>query len=116
MVAWRANKHLSPSHEGLWLFLISLTSLTLGFYNAIMIKQFVTPNRSLTEETEAKLNQQILMEGLSSARYLSMASWCDTKGYVKSAEFLYRHSEEERQHMLTSMTREDMQFNLKLPI
>ncbi|MEM6358565.1 MAG: ferritin [Bacteroidota bacterium] len=65
-----------------------------------MIKQFVTPNRSLTEETEAKLNQQILMEGLSSARYLSMASWCDTKGYVKSAEFLYRHSEEERQHML----------------
>ncbi len=65
-----------------------------------MLKQIVTPKRSLTEETEEKLNEQIMMEGLSSARYLSMASWCDTKGFVKSAEFLYRHSEEERQHML----------------
>ena len=65
-----------------------------------MAKQLVTPKRSLTEETEKRLNGQIMMEGLSSARYLSMASWCDTKGYVKSADFLYRHSEEERQHML----------------
>lgn len=65
-----------------------------------MAKQLVTPKRSLTEETEKQLNHQIMMEGLSSARYLSMASWCDTMGYVKSADFLYRHSEEERQHML----------------
>ncbi len=65
-----------------------------------MVKQLVTPKRSLTEETEERLNGQIMMEGLSSARYLSMASWCDTMGYVKSADFLYRHSEEERQHML----------------
>ena len=65
-----------------------------------MVKQIVTPKRSLTEETEERLNKQIMMEGLSSARYLSMASWCDTEGYVKSADFLYRHSEEERQHML----------------
>lgn len=65
-----------------------------------MAKQIVTPKRSLTDETEKRLNRQIMMEGLSSARYLSMASWCDTMGYVKSANFLYRHSEEERQHML----------------
>lgn len=65
-----------------------------------MSKQFITPKRSLSEDTEKKLNQQILMEGLSSARYLSMASWCDTRGYVRSAEFLYRHSDEERMHML----------------
>jgi ferritin len=65
-----------------------------------MSKQFITPKRSLSEETEQKLNNQIVMEGLSSARYLSMASWCDTKGYIRSAEFLYRHSEEEREHML----------------
>lgn len=65
-----------------------------------MTKQFITPKRSLSEETEQKLNDQIVMEGLSSARYLSMASWCDTKGYIRSAEFLYRHSEEEREHML----------------
>ena len=65
-----------------------------------MKKQFITPNRSLSEETEEKLNKQVEMEGLSSASYLSMASWCDTKGYIRSAEFLYRHSDEERQHML----------------
>lgn len=63
-------------------------------------KQFITPKRSLSEETERKLNEQIRLEGLSSASYLSMASWCDTKGYIKSAQFLYRHSEEEREHML----------------
>jgi ferritin len=65
-----------------------------------MKKQEVTKSRSLTSETEDKLNQQIHMEGKSSAYYLSMASWCDKEGYSTSADFLYRHSEEERQHML----------------
>lgn len=65
-----------------------------------MAKQFITSKRSLSEETEKKLNKQIMMEGLSSASYLSMASWCDTRGYIKSAQFLYNHAEEERNHML----------------
>ena len=60
----------------------------------------VTPNRSLSEEMEKLLNEQIKMEGKSSAYYLSMASWCETKGYNNSAEFLYNHAEEERGHML----------------
>lgn len=60
----------------------------------------VTPNRSLSEEVENLLNEQIKMEGKSSAYYLSMASWCETKGYSNSAEFLYKHSDEERGHML----------------
>jgi len=65
-----------------------------------MEKQIVTPTRSLTQETEKILNEQIKMEGKSSAAYLSMASWCEKSGYASSAEFLYRHSEEERAHML----------------
>ena len=65
-----------------------------------MKKQIVTTSRSLTEETEEKLNQQIVMEGTSSAYYLSMASWCETMGYNNAAQFLYRHADEERQHML----------------
>jgi len=65
-----------------------------------MKQQIVTPARSLTTETEDKLNKQIMMEGKSSAAYLSMASWCETKGYEVSAQFLYKHSEEERMHML----------------
>ena len=60
----------------------------------------VTPNRSLSEEVENLLNEQIKMEGKSSAYYLSMASWCETKGFNNSAEFLYKHSDEERGHML----------------
>lgn len=65
-----------------------------------MKQQIVTPKRSLTTETEQLLNKQIIMEGKSSAAYLSMASWCETQGYETSAQFLYKHSEEERMHML----------------
>ena len=65
-----------------------------------MDKQIVTSKRSLTQETEDLLNRQIHMEGASSAYYLAMASWCDKEGYSVSADFLYRHSDEERQHML----------------
>lgn len=60
----------------------------------------ITPQRSLSEETEKLLNAQIVMEGKSSAHYLSMASWCETKGYNNSSEFLFKHSDEERGHML----------------
>ncbi len=65
-----------------------------------MKNNIITPKRSLTEETEKMLNTQIIMEGKSSAYYLSMASWCETQGYNNSAEFLYLHSDEERGHML----------------
>jgi ferritin len=65
-----------------------------------MKKQSITPTRSITPEIESLLNKQIVMEGKSSAAYLSMASWCDTQGYDVSSEFLYKHSEEERMHML----------------
>lgn len=65
-----------------------------------MKKQQATSKRSLTAETEKLLNKQIVMEGKSSAAYLSMASWCETEGYDISAQFLYKHSEEERMHML----------------
>jgi len=64
------------------------------------MKEVITTNRSLTEETEKLLNKQIVMEGKSSAYYLSMASWCETKGYINSAKFLYDHADEERMHML----------------
>lgn len=65
-----------------------------------MKQQLITPSRSLTKDTEERLNKQIVMEGKSAAAYLSMASWCETKGYETSAQFLYTHSDEERMHML----------------
>jgi ferritin len=63
-------------------------------------KDIVTLKRSLLHDTEKVLNEQVEMEGKSSAYYLSMASWCDMKGYVHSARYLYEHADEERQHML----------------
>jgi ferritin len=65
-----------------------------------MKQQIVTTKRSITSETEELLNKQIVMEGKSSAAYLSMASWCETQGYEISSAFLYKHSDEERMHML----------------
>lgn len=64
------------------------------------MKEFITKNRSLLEETEVLLNKQIELEAVSSAIYLSMASWCDIHGYENSATFLYKHTEEEKMHMM----------------
>jgi len=49
------------------------------------------------------LNEQIRLEGQSSHVYLTMAVWAETQGFDGVAEFLYLHSEEERQHMLKLM-------------
>ena len=54
----------------------------------------------ISKKIEAALNKQIALEGYASYLYLSMASWCETKGYETSSQFLYNHAEEERMHML----------------
>lgn len=64
------------------------------------MKEFITKSRSLLKETEKLLNDQIKLEAVSSAIYLSMGSWAEIKGYENSASFLYDHSEEEKMHMM----------------
>jgi ferritin len=54
----------------------------------------------ISSKIESALNRQIDLEGFSSMYYLSMASWCEIKGYNGIAQFLYHHSDEERVHML----------------
>lgn len=54
----------------------------------------------LSKKIEQALNEQILLEASSSQFYLSMASWAETSGFSGTAEFFYRHSDEERGHML----------------
>ena len=49
---------------------------------------------------EKSLNEQIAMEGYASYLYLSMASWCEKQTLTGCAAFMFRQSEEERQHML----------------
>jgi len=54
----------------------------------------------LKDKIEAVLNQQIKIEADSSQIYLAMASWAETEGLGGTAQFLYKHSDEERMHML----------------
>ena len=54
----------------------------------------------LTKKVEDALNKQIEHEANASQFYLAMASWADTKGLEGVSSFFYRHSDEEREHML----------------
>ena len=54
----------------------------------------------MNNRVEEALNDQIVKEASSSQFYLSMASWAETKGFNGTAKFLYKHSDEERFHML----------------
>ena len=54
----------------------------------------------LTKKVENSLNKQIELEANASQFYLAMASWAETKGLEGVANFFYRHSDEERAHML----------------
>lgn len=54
----------------------------------------------LSKKIEDALNAQIGIEASSSQSYLAMASWAETTGLSGTAAFLYKHSDEERVHML----------------
>ena len=53
----------------------------------------------LSDKMMNSLNEQIALEHYSANLYLAMSSWCSFKGYDASADFLYKHSEEEMEHM-----------------
>jgi len=57
-------------------------------------------NNRLSQKVNELLNQQIQHENNTSMQYLQMACWAEQNGYVHSAQFLYKQSEEERKHML----------------
>jgi ferritin len=58
-------------------------------------------NKSCYQPKISKLlNQQIASEAEASNYYLSMASWAQEHGYNGVSKFLYKHSDEERMHML----------------
>lgn len=46
------------------------------------------------------LNQQMTNEAHNSQIYLSYASWANEKGYGGISNFLFRHANEERNHMM----------------
>jgi ferritin len=55
----------------------------------------------LSETMKNALNAQVQMEAQSSQVYLAMASWAEIQpGLDGVTQFFYRHSDEERMHML----------------
>lgn len=54
----------------------------------------------ISQKIEKALNQQVELEAASSQYYLAMASWAETQGMNGIAHFLFKHSDEERMHML----------------
>ena len=54
----------------------------------------------MNNKVEKALNKQIKLEHFSSQLYLAMASWAEINGFNGTANFLYAHSDEEREHML----------------
>ena len=54
----------------------------------------------LSKTIEAALNAQMTKEAHASQVYLSYACWADVKGYEGIANFLFRHANEERNHMM----------------
>jgi ferritin len=54
----------------------------------------------LSKKVEKALNEQVKVEAESSQFYLAMASWAEIHGFNGTAQFMYKHSDEERMHML----------------
>lgn len=54
----------------------------------------------LSTTLQAALNSQMTKEAHASQIYLSYASWADDLGYNGVANFLFRHAQEERNHMM----------------
>jgi len=55
----------------------------------------------LSKKVQAALNEQIKIEAESSQVYLAMASWAEIQpGIDNVTSFFYKHSDEEREHML----------------
>jgi ferritin len=54
----------------------------------------------LSETLAAALNAQMTKEAHASQIYLSYASWAGNQGFEGIANFLFRHAEEERNHMM----------------
>src|ERR1700709_918247 len=54
----------------------------------------------LSEAMQSGLNAQMTKEAHASQIYLSYAAWANSGGYAGISNFLFRHAQEERNHMM----------------
>jgi ferritin len=64
-------------------------------------KNFFTMNRNrLSKTLTTALNMQMTREAAASQLYLSFAAWASSQGFEGVSAFLFRHAQEERDHMM----------------
>src|SRR5947207_13825449 len=54
----------------------------------------------LSANIQSALNEQMTKEAHAAQIYLSYGCWADSAGYEGIANFLFRHAQEERNHMM----------------
>src|ERR1700761_8784447 len=54
----------------------------------------------LSDAMQKSLNDQMTKEAAAAQIYLSYAAWASSEGYAGVANFLFRHANEERNHMM----------------
>lgn len=54
----------------------------------------------LSANIQSALNEQMTREAHAAQIYLSYGAWADSEGFNGIANFLFRHAEEERNHMM----------------
>src|SRR5215217_7242218 len=64
------------------------------------VKLFTMRTNRLSDTLTAALNDQMTKEAHAAQIYLSYAAWADDQGYEGIANFLFRHAQEERNHMM----------------
>lgn len=64
------------------------------------MKDLLRQKTNVKDDVVKLLNDQLVLENLASSVYLAMGAWCTQNAYRHSAKFFYKHSEEEREHML----------------
>ncbi len=55
--------------------------------------------KRISDEMEKTLNTQMTREAFQAQVYLSYGSWAEVNSFIGLSEFLYKHMNEEREHM-----------------
>lgn len=56
-------------------------------------------DKRISDTMEQALNEQMNNEAAQAQAYLALGIWAESNNYAGIADFFYKHSEEERQHM-----------------
>ncbi len=67
--------------------------------HSLNTKETNMKTKRISDTMEKALNDQMTREAYQSQVYLSYASWAEVNGFVGISAFLYKHMDEERQHM-----------------